>query len=133
MALDKYMVGIKEGEKNDWAETQNGYLQTEYDLAMIRQEIDARVKTLPGEVDDFDGIDYLNIIFAKTPVLTKAQAVIDAIKTINTVKEVVFNSYDFNKTTGILKMNFAVNTVLGDVNYEMSLDEENKTVSSNFS
>lgn len=133
MALDKIMIGVKEGDNNDWADTQDGYLQTEYDIAMIRQEIDGRVKTLPGEVDDFEGVDYLNIIFAKTSVLTKAQAVITAIKTINAVKDVQFTSYEFDKTTGVLRMSFTVNSVLGDLNYNMFLDENASTVSTNFS
>ena len=133
MAVDKIMMGVKEGTNNDWADTQDGYLQTEYDVAMMRQEIDGRVKTLPGEVDDFEGVDYLNIIFAKTSILTKAQAIITAIKTINMVKDVQFVSYDFDKTTGNLRMSFTVNSVLGDLNYNMFLNEEAGSVSTNFS
>ena len=133
MSLEKIMIGIKEGTNNDWADTVDGYLQIEYDKAMIRQEIDARVKTLPNEVDDYDGIDYLNVIFAKTPILTKAQAVITAIKTINSIKEVEFTDYSFNKNNNTLKMSFTIETVLGELNYDMFLDENTGTLTTNFS
>lgn len=133
MALEKIMIGIKEGTNNDWADTVDGYLQIEYDTAMIRQEIDARVKTLPNEVDDYEGIDYLNVIFAQTPILTKAQAIITAIKTVNAVKDVVFSSYEYtDKQAGTLKMSFVIDSVLGQLNYDMFLDESTGTITTNF-
>lgn len=134
MGLEKIMIGIKEGTNNDWADTVDGYLQIEYDKAMIRQEIDARVKTLPNEVDDYDGVDYWNVIFNQTPILIKAQAIITAIKTINAVKDVVFNSYEYtDKQAGTLKMSFTVDSILGELNYDMFLDENTGTLTTNFS
>ena len=102
--VSKYKSGIMEGENNDWAPlTADGYIQQEYDLAMIRQQIDGRVKTLPFEVDGYDGVDYVNVIFTK-------------------------GEYS-EKQKGVLRMEFLVDTVLGQVQYDLSIDEENKTVS----
>lgn len=127
---EKYYAGIKEGENNDWAPiTEDGYIQQEYDLAMIRQQIDGRVKTLPFEVDGYDGVDYVNVIFNDTPIGVKAQAIIAAIKTVPDVNEVIFVKGEYtDKEKGILRMEFMVDTVLGQVQYELSLNEENKSV-----
>jgi hypothetical protein len=129
--VDKYKSGIMEGENNDWAPlTEDGYIQQEYDLAMIRQQIDGRVKTLPFEVDGYDGVDYVNVIFNDTPISVKAQAIIKAIKTIPEVKEAIFVKGEYSdKRNGVLRMEFLVDTVLGQVQYDLGLDEENKTVS----
>lgn len=128
---EKYYSGLKEGENNDWAPlTEDGYIQQEYDLAMIRQQIDGRVKTLPFEVDGYDGVDYVNVIFNDTPILVKAEAIIQAIKTIPDVQNVIFVRGEYiDKQKGILKMEFMIETILGQVQYELSIDEENKTVS----
>lgn len=129
--VSKYKSGIMEGENNDWAPlTADGYIQQEYDLAMIRQQIDGRVKTLPFEVDGYDGVDYINVILNDTPIAVKAQAVITAIKTIPEVREVIFVRGEYSdKQKGVLRMEFLVDTVLGQVQYDLSIDEENKTVS----
>lgn len=129
--VSKYKSGIMEGENNDWAPlTADGYIQQEYDLAMIRQQIDGRVKTLPFEVDGYDGVDYINVILNDTPIAVKAQAVITAIKTIPEVREVIFTKGEYSdKQKGVLRMEFLVDTVLGQVQYDLSIDEENKTVS----
>jgi hypothetical protein len=129
--VSKYKSGIMEGENNDWAPlTADGYIQQEYDLAMIRQQIDGRVKTLPFEVDGYDGVDYVNVILNDTPIAVKAQAVITAIKTIPEVREVIFTKGEYSdKQKGVLRMEFLVDTVLGQVQYDLSVDEENKTVS----
>ena len=129
--VSKYKSGIMEGENNDWAPlTADGYIQQEYDLAMIRQQIDGRVKTLPFEVDGYDGVDYVNVILNDTPIAVKAQAVITAIKTIPEVREVIFTKGEYSdKQKGVLRMEFLVDTVLGQVQYDLSIDEENKTVS----
>lgn len=128
-----YLIGIKEGENNDWAPTKDGYLQFENNIAMVRQQIDGRIKTLPGEIDDFDGVDYLNVIFSNTPILTKAQAITEAIQTLDTVKSVEFKGFEVvDRKEGAIRMAFDIDTVFGDLNYSLFLDEENSTISSNF-
>ena len=66
------LSGFKEGENNDWAPTVNGYIQMEYNIHMLRQQINARIQTLQNEVDGFDGVDYMNVIFGQTSVEQKA-------------------------------------------------------------
>ena len=39
------LSGYKEGQDNDWAPTVNGYIQSEYDINMLRQQINARIQT----------------------------------------------------------------------------------------
>lgn len=125
--------GIKEGEGNDWAPTKNGFLQIETDLAMVRQMVDASVKTLPNEVDGFAGLDYWNIIFGQTPVMTKVRAVIQAIQTVPVVSQVMFIQSSFvSRQDGILSMSFNIATSLGDLKYQIELDQNSKTLRSEF-
>ena len=112
--VNKYYIGFKEGENNDWAPlTPDGYIQMDYDLGIIKQQIDARIKTLPNEVDGYDGVDYLNVVLNDTPISMKAQAVITAIKTLDVVNNVVFvgSSYENNNRDN-LKLQFSVDTIL---------------------
>lgn len=130
--VNKYYIGFKEGENNDWAPlTPDGYIQMDYDLGIIKQQIDARIKTLPNEVDGYDGVDYLNVVLNDTPISMKAQAVITAIKTLDVVNNVVFvgSSYENNNRDN-LKLQFSVDTILGQVEYNLSVDSKNKTISS---
>ena len=104
--VNKYYIGFKEGENNDWTPlTPDGYIQMDYDLGIIKQQIDARIKTLPNEVDGYDGVDYLNVVLNDTPISMKAQAVITAIKTLDVVNNVVFvgSSYENNNRDNLLK------------------------------
>lgn len=130
--VNKYYIGFKEGENNDWTPlTPDGYIQMDYDLGIIKQQIDARIKTLPNEVDGYDGVDYLNVVLNDTPISMKAQAVITAIKTLDVVNNVVFvgSSYENNNRDN-LKLQFSVDTILGQVEYNLSVDSKNKTISS---
>lgn len=121
------LLGVKEGEDNDWAPTENGYLQLEYDVYMLRQQINARVQTLPNEVDNFDGVDYMNVIFSNTPVAQKAAALIDVIQTIPTVKSVTFISAAWvDKNAGIFKFVFHIQSAFGELDFNMGLDSQNK-------
>lgn len=125
--------GIKEGQDNDWAPTKNGFLQYETDLAMVRQMVDARVKTLPNEVDGYAGLDYWNIIFGQTPLMTKVRAVIQAIQTVPVVSQVMFvQSSWLSHDEGLLSMSFNIGTSLGDLKYQMTLDQSQKTISTEF-
>lgn len=126
-------TGVKEGQNNDWAPTVNGILQTETNLAMVRQMIDGAIKTLPNEVDGYAGVDYWNVIFGNTPLLTKVRAVITAIQTVPTVSQVLFVQGAWeNKTQGILRMAFNIQTTMGELMYQISINQSNNTVSTSF-
>lgn len=125
----KLLSGFKEGVDNDWAPTINGYIQTEYDINMLRQQINARLQTLPNEVDGFDGIDYMNVIFGNTSVEQKAAAFAEVIQNIPTVKDVTFiNASWINKETGIFQFRFEIQSIFGDLSFQLGLDAQNKKV-----
>lgn len=126
-------TGIKEGDNNDWAPTVNGYIQTENNLAMVRQMIDGHIKTLPNEVDGYDGLDYWNIIFGKTPMMTKVRAIIESIQTVPTVSQVLFVQGAWSdKESGVLNMAFNISTSMGDLLYQLSINQNTKQVITNF-
>lgn len=128
-ATGKLLSGFKEGEENDWAPTVDGYIQIEKDLHMLRQQINARVQTLPNEVDGFDGIDYMNVIFGSTSVEQKAAALSEVIQNIPTVKGVTFiNASWVDKVAGTFKFTFQIQSIFGDLEFQMGLDAQNRTV-----
>lgn len=123
------MTGFKEGTNNDWAPTVNGYIQEEHDIYMLRQQINARIQTLPNEVDGFDGIDYLNVIFGNTTVEQKAAAFVEIIQNIPAVKSVTFISASWlDKEKGTFQFVFQIQSIFGDLNFEFGLDSQNRTV-----
>lgn len=123
------LSGFKEGVDNDWAPTVNGYIQIERDIHMLRQQINARVQTLPNEVDGFDGIDYMNVIFGETSVEQKAAAFAEVIQNIPAVKSVQFiNASWINKQTGVFQFTFEIQSVFGDLSFQFGLDLQNKKV-----
>lgn len=123
------LSGFKEGENNDWAPTVKGYIQTEYDVYMLRQQINARVQTLPNEVDNFDGIDYMNVIFGSTSVEQKAAAFVEVIQNIPAVKGVTFiNASWVDKQNGVFKFTFNIQSIFGDLQFQIGLDAQNQKV-----
>lgn len=125
----KLLSGFKEGEENDWAPTVDGYIQLEQDIQMLRQQINARVQTLPNEVDGFDGIDYMNVIFGATSVEQKAAALAEVIQNIPTVKGVTFiNAAWVDKVAGTFKFTFEIQSVFGDLEFQIGLDAQNRTI-----
>lgn len=128
--MDKILLsGFKEGENNDWAPTVNGYIQEEYDINMLRQQINARIQTLPNEVDDFDGIDYMNVIFGKTSVEQKVATLVEVIQNIPTVKSVTFISASWiNKVAGTFGFIFNIQSVFGDLQFQLGIDSQNRKI-----
>lgn len=123
------LSGYKEGQDNDWAPTVNGYIQVEKDIHMLRQQINSRIQTLPNEVDGFDGIDYLNVIFGNTSVEQKAAAFVAAIQNIPTVKSVTFiNASWLNKQQGTFQFTFQIQSIFGDLQFQIGLDAQNRKV-----
>lgn len=126
----KILSGLKEGEDNDWADTDNGYQVQEFDIYMLRQQINARIQTLPNEVDGFDGIDYMNVIFGQTSVEQKAAVFVDVIQKIPTVKNVTFiNASWIDKIKGIFQFTFVIQSIFGDIEFRIGLDQQNRIVS----
>lgn len=125
----KILSGLKEGENNDWAPTVDGYVQMEYDINMLRQQINGRLQTLPNEVDGYDGIDYINVIFGNTSFEVKAQAFITAIKTLPLVKDVAFVGVSWvNKKDGIIQFVFSIQSTFGDLMFNLGLDTQQRTI-----
>lgn len=123
------LSGYKEGQDNDWAPTVNGYIQIEKDIHMLRQQINARVQTLPNEVDGFDGIDYMNVIFGQTSVEQKAAALAEVIQNIPAVKGVTFiNAAWVDKVAGTFKFTFEIQSIFGDLTFQLGLDAQNRKV-----
>lgn len=123
------LSGFKEGQDNDWAPTVNGYIQVEKDIQMLRQQINSRIQTLPNEVDGFDGIDYLNVIFGNTSVEQKAAAFVEVIQNIPTVKSVTFiNASWINKQEGTFQFTFQIQSIFGDLQFQIGLDAQNRKV-----
>lgn len=123
------LSGYKEGIENDWAPTVNGYIQIEKDIQMLRQQINSRIQTLPTEVDGFDGIDYMNIIFGATSVEQKAAAFVDVIQNIPAVKSVTFISASWvDKVLGTFQFTFSIQSIFGDLQFQIGLDAQNKKV-----
>lgn len=126
---DTLLSGYKEGQDNDWAPTVNGYIQTEYDIYMLRQQINARIQTLPNEVDGFDGIDYMNVIFGNTSVEQKAAAFVEVIQNIPAVKSVTFiNAAWIDKVAGTFQFTFQIQSIFGDLQFQIGLDAQNQKV-----
>lgn len=126
------LSGYKEGQNNDWAPTVNGYIQVEYDIYMLRQQINARIQTLPNEVDGFDGIDYMNVIFGNTSVEQKAAALVEVIQNIPAVKSVTFiNASWVDKVAGTFQFTFEIQSIFGDLTFQMGLDTQNRKVLEN--
>ena len=125
----KILSGFKEGQNNDWAPTVNGYIQTEYNLDMLRQQVNARLQTLPNEVDGFDGIDYINIIFSNTTVEQKVAALAQVIQTIPSVKNVTFINVSWiDKEKGTFQFMFNIQSIFGDLQFQMGIDLQNKRI-----
>lgn len=123
------LSGYKEGQDNDWAPTVNGYIQIEKDIHMLRQQINARVQTLPNEVDGFDGIDYMNVIFGQTSVEQKAAALAEVIQNIPAVKGVTFiNAAWVDKVAGTFKFTFEIQSIFGNLTFQLGLDAQNRKV-----
>lgn len=123
------LSGYKEGQDNDWAPTVNGYIQIEKDIHMLRQQINARIQTLPNEVDGFDGIDYMNVIFGNTSIEQKAAALVAVIQNIPTVKSVTFiNAAWVNKVAGTFQFTFEIQSIFGDLEFQIGLDAQNRKV-----
>ena len=123
------LSGLKEGLNNDWAPTVNGYVQEEYDIYMLKQQINARVQTLPNEVDGFDGIDYMNVIFGDTSIQQKAAAFVDVIEKIPAVKSVTFiNAAWVDKQNGTFQFTFEIQSIFGDLQFQVGLDIQNRTI-----
>lgn len=123
------LSGFKEGQDNDWAPTVNGYIQVEKDIYMLRQQINSRIQTLPNEVDGFDGIDYLNVIFGNTSVEQKAAAFVAVIQNLPTVKSVTFiNASWLNKQEGTFQFTFQIQSIFGDLQFQIGLDSQNRKV-----
>lgn len=123
------LSGYKEGQDNDWAPTVNGYIQVEKDIHMLRQQINARIQTLPNEVDGFDGIDYMNVIFGQTSVEQKAAAFAEVIQNIPAVKSVTFiNAAWVDKIAGTFKFTFEIQSIFGDLQFQIGLDAQNRKV-----
>lgn len=123
------LSGYKEGQNNDWAPTVNGYIQIERDIHMLRQQINARIQTLPNEVDNFDGIDYMNVIFGNTAVEQKAAAFIEVIQNIPAVKGVTFiNAAWVDKVAGTFQFTFQIQSIFGDLEFQVGLDTQNRKV-----
>lgn len=126
---DTLLSGYKEGQANDWAPTVNGYIQTEYDIYMLRQQINARIQTLPNEVDGFDGIDYMNVIFGNTSVEQKAAAFVEVIQNVPAVKSVTFiNAAWIDKVAGTFQFTFQIQSIFGDLQFQIGLDAQNQKV-----
>lgn len=127
--VNTLLSGFKEGQDNDWAPTVNGYIQVEKDIHMLRQQINSRIQTLPNEVDGFDGIDYLNVIFGNTSVEQKAAAFVAVIQNIPTVKSVTFiNASWLNKQQGTFQFTFQIQSIFGDLQFQIGLDAQNRKV-----
>lgn len=125
----KLLSGFKEGANNDWAPTVDGYIQTDQDIIMLRQQINARLQTLPNEVDGFDGVDYINVIFGGTSVEQKAAALAEVIQNIPAVKGVTFiNASWVDKEAGIFKFTFNVQSMFGDLQFQFGINSQNRTV-----
>ena len=123
------LSGYKEGIDNDWAPTVNGYIQIEKDIHMLRQQINSRIQTLPNEVDGFDGIDYMNVIFSQTSVEQKAAAFAEVIQNIPAVKGVTFiNGAWVDKQAGVFRFTFNIQSIFGDLQFQVGLDTQNKKV-----
>ena len=123
------LSGYKEGQNNDWAPTVNGYIQIDRDIHMLRQQINARIQTLPNEVDNFDGIDYMNVIFGNTAVEQKAAAFIEVIQNIPAVKGVTFiNAAWVDKVAGTFQFTFQIQSIFGDLEFQVGLDTQNRKV-----
>lgn len=124
-----FLSGYKEGQDNDWAPTVKGYIQTEYDIYMLRQQINARIQTLPNEVDGFEGIDYMNVIFGNTSVEQKAAAFVEVIQNIPAVKSVTFiNAAWIDKVAGTFQFTFQIQSIFGDLQFQIGLDAQNQKV-----
>lgn len=129
IATKTLLSGHKEGTDNDWAATIDGYIQNEYDIYMLRQQINARIQTLPNEVDGFDGIDYMNVIFGNTSVEQKAAAFAEVIQNIPAVKSVTFISASWiDKVKGTFQFVFDIQSVFGDLQFQIGLDSQNRKV-----
>lgn len=127
--LQKVIAGFKEGEDNDWAPAVDGYIQMEYNLDFLRQQINARLQTLPNEVDGFDGIDYVNVIFGNTDFHTKAQALISVIKNTPLVKDVAFVSANWvDKKAGVFQFIFSIQSQFGDLFFSMGIDNQQRSI-----
>lgn len=125
----KVLAGIKEGPDNDWTPTVNGFVQMEYDINMLKQQINGRIQTLPNEVDGFSGIDYLNVIFGDTSIQQKAAAFSEIIQNIPAVKDVTFiNAAWVDKKSGVFRFTFQIQSIFGDLEFQIGIDGQNRTI-----
>ena len=86
-------------------------------------------KHLPNEVDGFDGIDYMNVIFGNTSVEQKAAAFAEVIQNIPAVKSVTFISASWiDKVHGTFQFVFDIQSVFGDLQFQIGLDSQNRKV-----
>ena len=126
------LSGYKEVVGNDWASLVDGFVPQEYDIYMLKQQINSRIQTLPNEVDGFDGIDYMNVIFGDTSVEQKAAVFVDVIQNIPAVKSVTFiNASWIDKIAGTFEFRFDIQSIFGDLQFQIGLDAQNRKVLEN--
>jgi len=107
---------------NDVALT-SGNISIVYDSKAIRNKIDNALRIIKGELDDPKiGVDYFNIIMAKTPISMKVQELVRVINSVDGVKETLFNKVNYDAQRQVYNFYFTINSIYGDINYETNID-----------
>lgn len=100
----------------------NGAISTKRDIDCLADRINSMLSTIIGETDNEDvGVDYYNIIFARTPLSIKVAEFCRAIRLVDGVKDVHFIQCTTNNT-GTWSFQFEVQSVYGDLEIEKQVE-----------
>lgn len=100
-----------------------GTISMATDLEALRIRIDAALQIIKGEMQDSnEGVDYFGVVFGDSPMFMKVQEISNTISNIEGVKEVLFDSSDYDSKTSTLSFRFTINSVYGDFEYEKTFE-----------
>lgn len=100
-----------------------GTISMATDLEALRTRIDAALQIIKGEMQDSnEGVDYFGVVFGDSPMFMKVQEISNTISNIEGVKEVLFDSSDYDSKTSTLSFRITINSVYGDFEYEKTFE-----------
>lgn len=109
-------------KEND-LELKYGVLRVVEDLEALRVRIDAALQVVKGEMDDPNiGVDYFGIIFSNTPVSMKVQEISRVILQQEGVKNLEFNSAEFDRRAQAFIFKFTIHSIYGDFQYDRTFE-----------
>lgn len=100
----------------------DGTINVKSDIDCLADRINAMLNTIIGETDNSDvGVDYYNIIFARTPLSLKVSEFCRAIRLVDGVEDVHFIQCTTDNN-GTWTFQFEIQSVYGNIDIEKQVE-----------